>query len=151
MKQPEGYIQEGQENKVCLLTKSQYRLKLSPRQWYKRFNSFMIKVRYNRCESDTFVYFKKNDNPTYFLLYVDDMLIVARNKRHIQKLKAQLKKEFDMKDMGEAKKTLGMEITRDRGSCKLWLSRENYFLKVLERFNMAEARSITTPLAGHFK
>ena len=32
MKQPEGYIQEGKENKVCLLNKSIYRLKQSPRQ-----------------------------------------------------------------------------------------------------------------------
>ena len=38
------------------------------------------------------------------------MLITARNKIHIQKLKAQLKKELDMKDFGEAKKILRMEI-----------------------------------------
>jgi len=37
-----------------------------------------------------------------------------------------------MKDLGEAKKILGMEITRDRSTCKLWLSQENYDLKVLE-------------------
>ena len=42
------------------------------------------------------------------------MLIATRNKTHIQKLKAQLKKEFDMKDLGEAKKFFGMESTRDR-------------------------------------
>jgi len=35
---------------------------------------------------------------------VDDMLIAARNKTHIQKLKAQLKMEFDIKDLREAKK-----------------------------------------------
>ena len=50
------------------------------------------------------------------------MLIAARNKTHIQKLKAQLKKEFDMKDLREDKKILGMEITRDRDSGRLWLS-----------------------------
>jgi len=56
-----------------------------------------------------------------------------------------------MKDLGEAKKILGMEITRDKDSGRFWLSEENYVLKVLERFNMAEARPFITPLAGHFK
>jgi len=111
----------------------------------------MIKTRYNRCEYDSCAYFKQSDNPTYLLLYVDDMLIVAKNKTHIQKLRAQLKKEFEMKDLGETKKILGMEITRDRGSGRLWLSQENYVLKVLERFNMAEERPVTTLFAGHFK
>ena len=68
------------------------------------------------------------------------MLIAARNKVHIQKLKAQLKKEFDMKDLGEAKKILGMEITQDKGSVRFWLSQENYVLKVLKKFNLKEAR-----------
>ena len=53
---------------------------------------------------------------------MDDMLIVVRNKTHVQKLKAQLKKKFDMKDLGETKKILGMEITRERDSGRLWLS-----------------------------
>ena len=69
---------------------------------------------------------------------MDDILIAARNKTHVQKLKTQLKKNFDMKDLGEANKILGMEITRDRGSGRLWLSQENYVLKVLERFNISK-------------
>jgi len=56
------------------------------------------------------------------LLYVDDMLIAARNKTHVQKFKVQLKKEFNMKDLGETKKILGIEITRDRSTSRLWLS-----------------------------
>ena len=50
---------------------------------------------------------------------MDDLLIVVRNKIHVQKLKTQLKKEFDMKDLGETKKILGMDNTRDRGSGRL--------------------------------
>jgi len=72
---------------------------------------------------------------------------LLRETRHVQKLKAQLKKKFDMKDLGEVKKILDMEITRDRGLGRLWLSQENYVLKVLKRFNMAEERPVTTPLA----
>jgi len=34
------------------------------------------------------------------------MLIAARNKVHNQKFKAQLKREFDMKDLRKAKKIL---------------------------------------------
>jgi len=63
--------------------------------------------RYNRYEFDSCVYFKQSDDPTYLLLYVDDMLIAAKNKTHVHKLKAQLKKKFDMKYLGETK-ILGM-------------------------------------------
>jgi len=56
-----------------------------------------------------------------------------------------------MKDLGEAKKILGMKTTQDRGSRRLWLFQDNYVLKVLERFNMGEVRPVTTHLAGHFK
>jgi len=56
-----------------------------------------------------------------------------------------------MKDLGEAKKILGMKITRNRSSGKPWLSQENYISKVLEIFNMTEARPVITSLASHFK
>jgi len=119
MKQPESYIQEGKENIVCLLKKSLYELLQSLGQWCKRFDYFTINARYNRYKYDSCVYFKQSDDPTYVLLYVDDTLIATKNKTHVQKLKAQLKKEFDVKDLREANKILGMEITRDRGSGRL--------------------------------
>ena len=49
MRRPESYIQEGKENNVCLLNEPLNGLKQSPRQWYEQFDSFIIKVRYNRC------------------------------------------------------------------------------------------------------
>ena len=82
----------------------------------------MIKARYNRCEYVSCVYFKESDDPTYLLLYVNDMLIATRKKTQVQKLKAQFKKKFDMKDLREAK-----------------------------RFNMIEVRPVTSSLAGHIK
>ena len=69
----------------------------------------------------------------------------------IQKLKRELLKTFDMKDLGSAKRVLGMEILRDRKAGKLWLSQERYIEPMLERFNMKISKLVSTPLVGHFK
>ncbi|RVW13426.1 Retrovirus-related Pol polyprotein from transposon TNT 1-94 [Vitis vinifera] len=59
----------------------------------------------------------------------------------VNKLKSLLSKEFDMKDLGAAKKILGMEIHMDRASGRLWLSQHSYVKRVLERFNMDNAKT----------
>ena len=64
-------------------------------------------------------------------LYVDDMLIVARDKQEIGKVKSQLSAEFEMKDLGEAKKILDMEIVRDRTTGSLYFCQRGYIEKVL--------------------
>ena len=56
-----------------------------------------------------------------------------------------------MKDLGAARKILGMKIQRDRSAGKLWLSQKNYMVKVLERFSMDNAKPVSTPLASHFR
>jgi hypothetical protein len=56
-----------------------------------------------------------------------------------------------MKDLGAAKKILGMRITRDKKNCKLTLSQDEYIEKVLERFRMQNEKLVSTPLANHFK
>ena len=152
MDQPEGFIVPGKEDFVCRLKKSLYGLKQSPRQWYKRFDSFMLSNGFERSQYDSCVYIKFVDrSPIYLLLYVDDMLIAAKSKKEIITLKAQLSSEFEMKDLGAAKKILGMEIKRDRNSRLLFLSQQNYIKKVLHRFNMHDAKSVSTPIAPYFK
>ncbi|PHT83044.1 hypothetical protein T459_11487 [Capsicum annuum] len=56
-----------------------------------------------------------------------------------------------MKDLEAVKKILGMEIMRDREKCKLYLSEKRYIEKVLHRFNMQNAKPISTPLVADFK
>jgi len=83
------------------------------------------------------------------VLYVDDMLIAAEHKSDVQKLKGLLSAEFEMKDLGPAKKILGMEIYRDRSQKKLFLSQKGYIQKILSRFGMSTAKPIDTPSAAN--
>ena len=110
MQQPKGFIVSKKEYYVCLMKKSIYSLKQSPRQWYKRFDSFMTSHDFKRNSFDSCVYFKINSDGCflYLLLYVDDMLIATKDKGEIRKVKAQLSEEFEMKDLEPAKKILGM-------------------------------------------
>ena len=44
-----------------------------------------------------------------------------------------------------------MDIRKDRESRKLWLSQKNYIRKVIEKFNMQDAKPVSTVLSNHFK
>jgi len=79
------------------------------------------------------------------------MLIASQNKDQIQKLKESLNREFEMKDLGPARKILGMEITRDREQGTLELSQSEYVAGVLRAFGMDQSKVSQTPLGAHFK
>ena len=121
MQQPKGFVIPKKEDHVYLLKRSLYGLKQSPRQWYKRFDAFMLKHDFLRSQYNSCVYFKQLPNGSFMYLpiYVDDMLIAGKDISEIKKIKAQLSGEFEMKDLGAAKKILGMEIRRDREIEKL--------------------------------
>ncbi|KAH9765484.1 hypothetical protein KPL70_001889 [Citrus sinensis] len=153
IKQPEEYVDPRRPDHVCHLRKSLYGLKQSPRQWYLRFDRFMLENSFQRCPFDCCVYHKGvgDDSVIYLLLYVDDMLIACKNMDQINKLKQQLRGSFDIKDLGKTKKIFDVELIRDRRNGTLILSQQNYIRKVLERFEMGKAKPIQTPLPAHFK
>ncbi|KAD4586666.1 hypothetical protein E3N88_24267 [Mikania micrantha] len=147
MVQPEGFQISGKENMVCKLKKSLYGLKQAPRQWYLKFDNFMGRNGFKRCEMDHCCYIKKfSKSYIILLLYVDDMLIAGSDMKEINKLKKQMSEEFEMKDLGAAKQILGMSIFRNSNDGSLTLSQEKYIGKVLEKFSLKNARARNTPL-----
>lgn len=153
MEQPQGFVKKGHEHLYCILNRSLYGLKQAPKQWYVKFDHFMTEHNFTRCESDPCIYFKKLPSGEFIilLLYVDDMLVAGTNKRIVNELKQKLASKFAMKDLGAAKKILGMTITRDKKKREITLSQKQYIDKVVERFGMADAKVTPIPLADHFR
>ena len=57
-----------------------------------------------------------------------------------------------MKDLGEAKRILGMEIERDKVKEKMSLTQKAYLPKALQKFDVwCETKSVSNPLTPHFK
>ncbi|KAH9800568.1 hypothetical protein KPL71_000711 [Citrus sinensis] len=130
MSQPEGFEEQGHEEYVCLLKRSKY----------------------DSCVYHGIINSGGNSGgAVYLLLYVDDILIAGKDLSDIKELKNLLKGEFEMKDLGSAKRILGIDIVRDRTTGTLFLSQSRYISKVLERFQMMDSKLVLTPLGAQFK
>jgi len=72
----------------------------------------MAHIKFHRSHYDNCVYFKFPSKTEFviLLLYVDDILITSNSKGEVEKLKFELSREFEMKDLGVAKRMLGIEI-----------------------------------------
>lgn len=73
---------------VCKLKRSLYGLKQALRQWYLKFDNFMLENGYRKCHADHYYYHKTFDDEYIILfLYVNDMLVVGLSIHEINNLK----------------------------------------------------------------
>lgn len=56
-----------------------------------------------------------------------------------------------MKDLGIVSRIFGMEIDWERNKRKLFVTQSSHVIKILEKFGMAFAKLVSTPLTKHFK
>nr|GEX11461.1 hypothetical protein [Tanacetum cinerariifolium] len=78
VEQPEGFVIQRQENKVCRLVKSLYGLKQAPKQWHERFDTTVTSFRFQHNIADRCIYTRSTKEYTVVIcLYVDDMLIIG--------------------------------------------------------------------------
>ncbi|CAM8920197.1 unnamed protein product [Rhodiola kirilowii] len=146
MKQPEGFIMPGNENKVCKLIKSLYGLKQAPKQWHQKFDEVILSSGFKLNQADKCIYskFDNSGNGVIICLYVDDMLIFCNNQKQVDLSKDFLSSSFAMKDMGEADVILGIRIKRENKG--ITLSQSHYVEKVLKKFNYLNCSPISTPM-----
>jgi hypothetical protein len=151
VRQPEGFEVEGKEDWVYRLKKSLYGLKQSPRAWYRTIAPVLEEFGFIRCESDHSIFIsRKGGLTTYIALYVDDLLIISEDDDHLAEVKKRLAERFEMKDLGVARKFLGMEIEYSDDGC-IKFHQEQYIQSLLKRHGMLDCNPVTTPLDTSIK
>ena len=76
MSQPEGFITQGQKQKVCKLNRSIYGLKQASRSWNIRFDTTIKSYDFDQNVDEPCVYKKTNKGKVALLvLYVDDVVL----------------------------------------------------------------------------
>lgn len=140
-------------DKVWRLLRALYGLKQAPKAWYTRLRSVFESLGFTRSHADHSLFFMKVEDGVLIIvaIYVDDKLIISRCREAIERLKLRLSKEYELKDLGEARWILGIEIIRDRDKGTIQLSQRRYIEGLLSRFEMSEGQSVATPVEPNLK
>ena len=142
MRQPPGYDQKGPngERLVCRLKRSLYGLKQSPRNWNTVINVWLIEYGLKQSQADPCLYIKKvGKEILVIVLYVDDLLITGSNMQFINHFKKAIGDRFKMKDLGELRWMLGMEIVHNKMEPSVTINQTAYLEQILERFHISAA------------
>ena len=111
VEQLEGFMEQGEEEKVYLLKKALYGLKQAPRAWHSKIDEHLFSLGFQKSLSEATLYVKcKGDNLLIVSLYVDDLLITGDNAKLVEEFKREMMKFFEMTDLGLMTYFLGMEI-----------------------------------------
>lgn len=152
MEQPEMYIKQGEESKVCKLLKPLYGLKQSGREWYKKFDKFITDSGGIRTTADPCVYvFGQGVNRVITIIYVDDIILASKTIVKLEAIKSKLKSAFKVVDLGPIHNILGINVKRTGQTGSIFLSQEKYIKELLRRFNMEDAKMVSTPIESNTK
>jgi len=148
VEQPEGY-QQGGPGMAYKLQRALYGLKQAPRAWHDKLQQVLVgKLGYAASTADPNLSIKHSSSGSiWVLVYVDDILMAAKQLEQVQQAKADIMGQFKARDMGEASCYLGLEVSRDRAARTLLVSQLSYAEGVLGKFSMPACRGRSTPLA----
>ncbi|KAI3730786.1 hypothetical protein L1987_61963 [Smallanthus sonchifolius] len=148
MSLPEGYFSKN-ESKVCKLKKSLYSLKQASRMWNEKLVGVLYELGFVQSKCDHSLFVKSSKSVFLILLvYVDDIVVTGNNSAEILSVKKFLKSKFLMKDLGELKYFLGIEVIKtDNGVC---LSQRKYCLELLAEYDMTGCKPVNSPIEQNY-
>lgn len=111
VEQPPSYVVPSQESKVYRMKAALYGLKQAPQAWYNRINSYLLSNGFSKSDGKPTVYIKVVDGKNLIVvLYVDDLVSNGDDAFLIADFKGDMKREFEMIDLGLLRYFLGIEI-----------------------------------------
>ncbi|KAJ9523654.1 hypothetical protein QJQ45_019923 [Haematococcus lacustris] len=153
VQQPEGF-EEGSTNTVCRLHKALYGLRQAPRAWHARLCEELLSMGFKASEADPALFtLQLSTDMVYLLVYVDDCLLCTQqgDTAGLAYVKKQLSSAFKLKDLGEARWFLGMQLTRDRAEGTIKLDQQKFVQELVTANSKSAAHSKPLPMAPAVK
>ena len=148
MEQPEGFESDNPDE-LCLLQKTLYGLKQSPREWFQVIHQYMINQGFTQSLADPCIYHNKEKN-LFVGIYVDDIITVGKLEQ-AKEFRKNIRSHFNITEGGILEWYLGVAFyTQKDGS--VILDQSVYLKQKLEEFSQyigQEKRS--SPLPSNYQ
>lgn len=132
-------------NQVCRLTKSLYGLKQASRQWFAKLSASLVSLGFISSPSDHSLFIKNiGSSFTTLLVYVDDVILAGNSLIEITNVKQYLDSTFKIKNHGQLKYFLGLEVARSKKG--IHLCQCKYALDILSDSGLLAAKPCSTPM-----
>lgn len=145
--QPPGY-ESGGPNMVCRLKKSLYGLRQAPRAWHAKLKSELQAMGFTPTKADAslFTRLEPDGTTTLIVVWVDDGLVISHGDIPDTVIK-QLSTRFTIKDIGDPRMFVGIEIIRDRSAGTITISQQRMVTDLVTRHGLADCKPKATPLS----
>ncbi|KAJ9531868.1 hypothetical protein QJQ45_022021 [Haematococcus lacustris] len=153
VQQPEGF-EEGSIDTVCRVQKALYGLRQAPRAWHARLSEELLSMGFKASEADPALFtLQLSTGMVYLLVYVDDCLLCTQqgDTAGLAYVKKKLSSAFKLKDLGEARWFLGMQLTRDRAEGTIKLDQHKFVQELVTAYSKSAAHSKPLPMAPAVK
>lgn len=130
--------------KLCRLNKSLYGLRQAPHCWFSKLTSF-CQCGFVQSYADYSLFtFRKHTVFLCILIYVDDLLISGNDSSYISRFKSYLGSCFHLKDLGNLKYFLGIEIAQSNEG--FYLSQRKYALELISEVGLLGPKPVSIPI-----
>lgn len=135
----------------CKLNKGLYGLKQAGHIWGKTLSEYLIKIGFDRLQTDTCIYTRRVQGRHIILgVYVDDIIIAYKTPQDIQWFLKALGKRFKFKNLGNLRYCLGIEVARTPGGA-YFISQQKYIMRISEKYNIIPSKRARTTLSNLLK
>ncbi|XP_021801679.1 uncharacterized protein LOC110745836, partial [Prunus avium] len=105
---------------------------------------------YTESNSDHTLFLKRDGKKlTALIVYLDDIVVTGNDTGEKLKLQKYLSQEFEMKDLGNLKYFLGIEVARSANG--IFLSQRKYVLDLLAETGLLGCKPADTPIEMNHK
>jgi hypothetical protein len=123
-----------------------YGLKQAPRAWYSHLSNKLLQLGFHASKGDTSLFFySKHHVKIYLLFYVDYIVVTSSSSQAVATLLQDLSNEFALKDLGELRYFLGIEVSQLKDG--ILLSQEKHTQEIIHKLDMQKCKPYNTQLS----